>query len=170
MQRRKYLIGVGSLAAGSAAAIGTGAFESASINDRDALATVVNDNQALLRLDPTVSQHARLKSGVSEEGELIIDLQDLNQNANFTFEQLVRIHNDGNQAVDIRISLGNGLDNAVDEVPGSGGPGVSDSSDLRNTPVRVESGEYVDVGAEVTTTSGLGTFNAGTFTVHADPA
>jgi hypothetical protein len=121
-----------------------------------------------LRLDPTVSQHARLRSGGSEAGELLIDLQDLNQNANFTFEQLVRIHNDGNQPVDISVSLGNGLDSAVDAVPGTGGPGVGGSPNLRTTPVTVGPGEYIDIGAEVTTTSGLGTFNAGTFTVHAD--
>lgn len=163
MKRRKFLVGLGSIAAGGAAVMGSGAFESASLNDRDVQATVVNDNQALLRLDPTVSQHATLSGG-----ELLVSLQDLNQNANYTFGQLIRIHNNGDDPVDISISVDSTLDSAVNAIPATGGPGVGDSPNLRSTSVTLGPGDYVDVGAEVVTTSGLGTFSTGTFTVNAD--
>jgi hypothetical protein len=58
MQRRKFLIGAGSLAAGGAAVMGTGAFSQASVNERDFEGTVTNDNSARLRLNPTVGPYA----------------------------------------------------------------------------------------------------------------
>ncbi|WP_141212089.1 hypothetical protein [Halorubrum ezzemoulense] len=51
MNRRKFLIGAGSVAAGGAAAIGTGAVETIS-TDRDFAVDVAGDGQAFLGLDP----------------------------------------------------------------------------------------------------------------------
>lgn len=69
MQRRKFLIGAGALAAGSAAAMGTGAFSAMSA-DRDADIDVVSDSEGLVTLragpDPSVFQDGA--------GELAIDL------------------------------------------------------------------------------------------------
>ena len=50
MERRKFIIGAGALASGSAAAVGTGAFSTAS-TDRDANIEVVDDSDALLALE-----------------------------------------------------------------------------------------------------------------------
>jgi hypothetical protein len=70
MKRRKYLLGFGSLIAGSAAALGTGAFSSASIPERQVTAKVANDENAQVALvpgeDPDVS--------LSNDGELTLDL------------------------------------------------------------------------------------------------
>ena len=52
MERRKFTIGLGALATGSAAAIGTGAFSAALIDDRDANITVSADGDALVALVP----------------------------------------------------------------------------------------------------------------------
>ncbi|MES3160593.1 MAG: hypothetical protein PPP55_03370, partial [Halorubrum sp.] len=52
MERRKFTIGLGALATGSAAAIGTGAFSAAFVGDRDANITVSGDADALLALRP----------------------------------------------------------------------------------------------------------------------
>ena len=49
MERRKFLIGAGSLAAGGAAALGSGAFSSVEAN-RDVSANIASDDQALLAL------------------------------------------------------------------------------------------------------------------------
>jgi hypothetical protein len=51
MDRRKFLVGLGSLAAGGAAASGTGAFTAATM-DRNANLTVQNDGDALIALKP----------------------------------------------------------------------------------------------------------------------
>jgi len=51
MQRRKFLVGMGSLAAGSAAAMGTGAFGSVQAS-RDVSVDVVSDENALVGLKP----------------------------------------------------------------------------------------------------------------------
>ena len=69
MQRRKFLIGVGSLAAGSAAAMGTGAFTAMSAT-RDANIDVVTDSNGLIGLvDTTDSDVVR----TTDNDELTID-------------------------------------------------------------------------------------------------
>ena len=50
MERRKFIIGAGALATGSAAAVGTGAFSTAQV-DRDANVEIVNDSDSLVSLD-----------------------------------------------------------------------------------------------------------------------
>ena len=52
MERRKFVIGLGSLAAGGAAATGTGAFTQTT-TERQAEVKVVNDNDAILGLGPS---------------------------------------------------------------------------------------------------------------------
>jgi len=63
MQRRKFLIGAGSLAAGSAATLGTGAFSSGSIK-RGMKAHVANDTNAYVKLEPgNGAKHVSFKNG-----------------------------------------------------------------------------------------------------------
>ena len=162
MRRRKYLIGMGSLAASGVAVMGTSAFESATLEDRDFEGTVVNDNQGLLRLNPTVSEHATIS-----DDELKLSIDDLNENAQFTFNKLFRIHNNGADTVDVSISVGDNPGGSVSRVFGTGGGGASNSSNLVATPVTLEPSEYVDVGAELDIGDGTGTFD-GTFTVNAN--
>lgn len=69
MQRRKFLAGIGSLAAGSAAAIGTGAFSSVRAS-RNVSANIASDDKALLALrDATNGEIVRQNSS----DQLIID-------------------------------------------------------------------------------------------------
>jgi len=69
MERRKFMIGMGSLAAGTAAATGTGAFTAFSA-DRQANINVVNDASGLVALkDATDGDIVRTGS----DGELVID-------------------------------------------------------------------------------------------------
>ena len=76
MERRKFVIGLGSLAAGGAAATGTGAFTAAQISGRDADITVSGDDEALIQLipgdGPTVSDN---RVGY-EDGQLYISFDD----------------------------------------------------------------------------------------------
>ena len=70
MDRRKFIIGAGSLAAGGAAAIGSGAFTSATLADRSVSVSVADDANAQISLiggdDPDVS--------ADESGALELDL------------------------------------------------------------------------------------------------
>jgi hypothetical protein len=69
MQRRKYLAALGSLAAGGAAAMGTGAFDQVSA-ERQISISVPDDNQAYLTLDPSGSPFASLNG----DGEVVVDI------------------------------------------------------------------------------------------------
>jgi hypothetical protein len=73
MDRRKFLIGMGSLAAGSAAAVGTGAFSQASLNDRPVNVSVVNDAEGFLALSAEEVQNGEYAE-VNENGKLEIHL------------------------------------------------------------------------------------------------
>jgi hypothetical protein len=165
MERRKFVIGLGSLAAGGAAAMGTGAFSQAQLNNRNFEATIVNDNSAVLRLNPTVSPYATQDG----DGYLKVTLDDLNQDSTFTFPQLFRIHNDGTQSVDITISnvSGAGINSAVQAVPGDkvGGGSVSD---LQSSAITLNPGQALDVGVEIAISGNeAGMSYSGTFTVDA---
>jgi hypothetical protein len=70
MQRRKYLAAIGSLAAGGAAALGTGATPFMESN-RDATIPVTNDNTALIALRPDMESSVVRQR---PDGELAIDM------------------------------------------------------------------------------------------------
>jgi hypothetical protein len=110
MQRRKFLVGMGSLAAGGAAAMGTGAFTSVSAN-RDVSVSVTGDKSAYLRLNPT-SAYASLGSG-NDTGELGIDFSGgepeqngsgVNTAAETEFDGVFEIKNQGTQEVNVWIA------------------------------------------------------------------
>lgn len=91
MQRRKLLIGLGSLAAGGAAATGTGAFTQLSA-DRNANINVVNDAAGLLALkDETPSDIVR-----QENGQLRIDFDPAGNGAGVNVDSYYRIGNIAN--------------------------------------------------------------------------
>jgi hypothetical protein len=77
MQRRKFVVGLGSLAAGGAAAMGTGAFTSATTPDRDLSVSVDADDESMIALKPgddediTLNSSSQLElnlSGSNDEG------------------------------------------------------------------------------------------------------
>jgi len=70
MQRRKFLVGMGSLAAGGAAAMGTGAFTSATIADRSVSVGVAEDDTSTVALNPGTNPDIT----IGEDGELELDL------------------------------------------------------------------------------------------------
>lgn len=107
VKRRKFLIGMGALAAGSATAMGTGAFEGAYVHgDRDLNLSVTNDSNGYLRLIDT-SQYASYSTvnGGVEHGaeELQIDLTRLNPNADTRLDDVFRVQNTTGAKVDLKI-------------------------------------------------------------------
>jgi len=72
MDRRKFLVGIGSLAAGGAAASGTGAFTAATMS-RSADVAVVDDSNALIALSPGGARGVGDRVSY-DNGELAIDI------------------------------------------------------------------------------------------------
>ena len=87
VKRRKFVIGLGALAAGSGAAMGTGAFSSASIEDRSVNVAVNNDMNSQIALVPGGDPDISLSSNT---GELQLDLtgsngEGVNINSRYTW-------------------------------------------------------------------------------------
>jgi len=70
MERRKFLIGIGSLTAGGAAATGTGAVTSFSADDREANINIANDNRGLFALRPNTDGNV-IRQG--SDGKFLVD-------------------------------------------------------------------------------------------------
>ena len=107
--RRKFIAGLGALASGSAAAVGTGAFTSVSAN-RDLSVAVADDADALLSIDDIDGSENSDYVDVSGNAvsiSITTDIDDdgntegagLNNNATTKIKDLLRIKNQGTQNV-----------------------------------------------------------------------
>lgn len=165
MERRKFVLGLGSLAAGGAAAMGTGAF-SVKAKNREFTANVAGDKAAYLGLDARESPYARQTS----DGKLAVSLQGngrgegLNQDAITTIDKLFVVKNQGTEAVDVTVSL--------DDYSGHVTPYARGDTDfdLSANSVSLSPGQAFWVGATIDLTGITGTpqFENGTFTVEAE--
>jgi len=107
MQRRKFLIGMGSLAAGSAAAMGTGAFSFGQM-DRGISAAFVADDQAYLQFinGKENSEYSQTSNGKIEFNFNSNDNASghgLNVDSVYLFDDIARIYNHGSQEVDLSV-------------------------------------------------------------------
>ena len=151
MERRKFLIGVGSTAVGTSALVGSGAFSSATVEDRGVDVNVADDASAYLAL--------RATSPYANDGgrQLQLDFSDngrgkgVNEDSTFTFEDVFQVRNQGTETVDIWIEE----DNANIDISLDGNHGVA-PGDTATGNVEIDAG-----GADSL---------SGTFTVHAGPA
>ena len=98
--RRKFLAGLGALASGSAAAMGTGAFTSVSA-ERGVSVSVVGDGDAYLRMVPE-SQYASFASN----GEIKLTFDSLNTDAKSEFSDVFAIQNQGDHNAAIWLDTG----------------------------------------------------------------
>ncbi|MFP8956486.1 hypothetical protein ACLI4Y_07145 [Natrialbaceae archaeon A-CW3] len=112
MQRRKFVIGMGALASGTAAAIGSGAFTTTTADRRLEVAVAGDDAEAFLALDP---QNDRVE--LNEDGAIEIDLADgvgetgLNPNGFTDFLNLFTITNQSTNELVVMIDgLGDLMD------------------------------------------------------------
>ncbi len=153
MERRKFLIGVGALASGSAAAVGTGAFTSAVVS-RSADITVQNDSNAYLQLEAGGARGVGDRVG-QDNGELYIDFDrnasgsGVNDNAKY---QLGAMDDE---------ALGDGIDfdslyddDSHPAAAGGGQPYVASSdTDQSAFVVRNMSGQTLDIQIGMNTAS-----------------
>ena len=143
MERRKFVIGAGALASGSAAALGTGAFSSVEA-DRDATVEVVDDSDGYLSLiaDPEDTHGDEYVEEV--DGVIEFSFDQLNPDATTTIDDLLEVANEGTQPVDV----------SVDFSPDDNQEKVDLTPDLE-TGVTIDDGESEVVDIEFDTT-GLG--------------
>jgi hypothetical protein len=119
MQRRNLLIGMGSLAAGSAATLGTGAFTSVQA-ERAVSVETTGDASAFLGLDATNATNGAYASKTGGDGQLQINIGDLsdssrdrtveaggsgvNKNAITIIKDIFMLRNQGTQTVKVRFN------------------------------------------------------------------
>ena len=103
MERRKFVVGLGSLAAGGAAAMGTGAISVTNF-DRALDAEVVGDASAYLGLDASISEYASqtgkelaLEFGSNSEGG-----DGLNKDSDTEFRNVFKVVNQGTNALRVQ--------------------------------------------------------------------
>lgn len=131
MQRRKFVVGMGALAAGSAAAIGTGA-QSQERARREARFVIEPDSSSpYLKLDaPDTLENGEYASGSNESGvnpsdQLVLTFNDeaevtgdgLSADAEHWFDEVFRVTNHGANTLQVHID-----DDALDDTPGGGKP------------------------------------------------
>lgn len=100
MQRRKFVLGLGSLAAGGATVFGTSAISSFN-GDRKATASFTGDNNAYLTFRKG-DMHGALVSQTAPK--LVLNIDRLNRDGVSTFDQVFKIINTNpGEAVDVKI-------------------------------------------------------------------
>jgi len=177
MKRRKFLIGTGALAAGSAAAVGSGAFTSVSA-DRTVQVNVAGDDSALLAIEPCDSDSSPNGdyASIGEDGQFTLNIPNLNPNAFTRIDDVFKITNQGTQPVVVYIQefgantvaadigvkedelTGTSLPNETDGPGGNGidGDDVYDVSGpggpgYGNLGIKIDEGESVKLGVYVDT-------------------
>ena len=177
MERRKFLIGAGALAAGGAAAMGSGAFTSVTA-DRDVEVAVAEDADAFLSLSPATDEdgdelpNAAFAEQTGDEETIEfnidgdaegVDGSGLNPNATTVIAEIFDIENQGTQEVGVQVTadlgdLGDGEFTIF--------TGEEPNDDLSDGWESLGTGEVLSVGVEIVT--GDPADLDGTVTIEAD--
>lgn len=148
MERRKFLIGMGAVAAGGAAAMGTGAFNFANIR-REANIAVVDDSNAFLALEDTsdYAEEAGNRLSLTFNDDAGVGGEGINVNSDYSFRKVFRIKNQGSDPVGVWI-----VDNETDgtnNVLWYAAPGFSNSIEGSSNAVPVDVGSSLDVNVVI---------------------
>ena len=108
MNRRNVLIGLGTVAAGGGAALGTGAFSQVEA-DRTVNVTTSDDASALLAFSVDtsyngISDDSGTADGTNDQNIVQIDLVDINDEATTTFDAALTVTNNGSEQVTLTAS------------------------------------------------------------------
>lgn len=163
MQRRKLLTGLGMLAAGGAATVGTGAFTSAEAS-RSVTVTVEGDADAYLSLDASTSSENSGFTTQSADG-IGIDINDVTGvtdpadgvglNSVYEFDKLFQVENQGTQEIEFEIETLSGDDFGSnvgeDELTVEFYTGSDADDPLDGDPVTLGTGDSKNIGVKVDT-------------------
>ncbi|SDR38827.1 hypothetical protein [Natronobacterium texcoconense] len=142
MQRRKFVIGLGALASGTAAAVGTGAFTSVEA-DRDASIEVTSDSSAYLQISAADTDNGDEYAGEADDGTFEITIDELNPEAETVIDDVFVVENQGSQSVGVQA-----------DVQGDNADAVTLDPDLEDGWETLGVGESTTVGLTIDT-SGL---------------
>jgi hypothetical protein len=156
MQRRKFIAGVGSLAAASATAIGTGAFNFANV-ERSANISVAGDENAFLALNSESEYTNNSGNKLAFDWETVAGGSGINKNSDYSFTGLFSIENQGSQSVGVWIN-DNDSDDTVSwsAVSSDDTPDFSTSIEGPGNPYALDPGEKVYVNLVVLTRNNSG--------------
>ena len=182
MQRRKFLATVGSLAAGSAAAVGTGAL-SATEAERSLNVQIADDDKAYLTFDTDLGNSPDNNYKYAEIGEEEMSIsfdtnnaggQGVNPNSENYFDDVFALKNKGTEPLKIWVELGGGLGQYLDVYPIAGNSGRDDSlvgeSNAFNASWATGVGSTLRIGIMIDTTEvdPQNDVLEGSITVHAE--
>jgi hypothetical protein len=182
MERRKFIIGAGSLAAGGAAAIGSGAFSSVEA-ERSLSVSIADDDTAYLKFDTDLGNSPDDNYEYSEisNDEMSINFgtndaggQGVNPNAVNHFDDVFALMNQGTEPVKIWFELGGGLDEYLDVYPIAGGEQRDNSlvgeANAFSASWATGVGSTLRLGLKIDTTkvADENEFLEGSITVHAE--
>jgi len=151
MNRRNVLIGLGTVAAGGGAALGTGAFSSVEAN-REVSVTLAGDSAALLGLQVNDGNFNGLNdggtSGTNGETTIDIDLSSINDDAVTTFSNALTIDNGGASSVSLSFNTDNlsGITFTPASSTLDGDDGASSGTDETDVDIKVDTTEDVSDG------------------------
>ena len=151
MERRKFVIGAGALASGSAAAVGTGAFSSVEA-ERAFDVDITGDSNAYLGLESTSGYSVETDDTI----EVIIDK--LNNDASTEITDVFSIQNNGDRDVRVWLDLSN-LPDSLNSSAFTGNDDPDSDMEAPAPPVTDNSGVELTPGSAVGVTlyfGGLG--------------
>jgi len=105
MERRKFVIGLGALAAGGTAAVGSGAFSSVNA-ERSVSVETTDDSDANLAFFGNEEFEGNVEEYVQEgdNGTIKLTFESVNRDAETVFEDLFVVQNNGTQTVELRVA------------------------------------------------------------------
>ena len=152
MERRKFILGTGALAAGGAAAIGSGAFTSVEA-DRDIEVAVADDADAFLGIEPADGpngEYADVTGGtvVLDFTETEEDGEGINDRALTDIQDVITVTNQGTQEVTINVDFQDADGNPVGDQASVGvaGPVLRIQERNPDDDVELEPGESQNIG------------------------
>ena len=162
MQRRKFMVGLGSLAAGGAAAMGTGAVSQMNSGERSVTVQVEEDSSSFIALVPNdkgSNKHGQFAEQ-NDEGKLEINVDGSNLNhgsgvnpdSEYYLDNVFRIKNGAHMRKsrpEHRIWISQNTANRVDFYWG-GDP--SNSAENSSNQTKLEAGRQQDVGMYIDAT------------------
>lgn len=175
MKRRKFIVGIGSITAGSIAAIGTAAFTTDE-GDRDITVNVANDASRYLSIHHTGgdADMNHISVGQTNNGGVFINVTDNsnnrsggNPNVVTTLDNVLALRNKGTQDVGVWIEKSDNLDGGLLLYPSNrSGSKLMEGRDNALT-LSVGNGP-MKIGIKVDTSKTDGDKISGTITFHAD--
>ena len=155
MERRNFLIGMGSTAAGASALIGSGAFSRVE-SQRHVTVEVAEDPDAYLGLEPSGSPNGENYAEINDNGHLEIDIgenpndgEGVNSNSVTWFDCVFTVRNQGKATADFYIEDGDGLGEGEGKIDFyTGEASGSDGDDELNTIVGESYSQELEEGEE----------------------